>query len=252
MLLFLGALGRNLLSTSRWQNGARAPWFASSMLSLLVSPVSYAARAPTPRMLTTTLADPAVAAPPVAVTSWYDAGQRLVKPISGSPASSEKRMKLAREWVMNEGFYSPAKKELMSDDFVFMGPVVGPLNVQDYLGTLGVFKIYEAFPDVEVSAAPFTQDPAEPDRYWSVIRVTGTHTADLDVGSAKVPATGKSMIIGPQAVSVTFDEEDKVSRLTGGYICDVRDGETKDAGAMFAVMRSIGVPTPNPTGKTVR
>tara|TARA_B110000046_G_C12654003_1_gene257832 strand:+ start:376 stop:504 length:129 start_codon:yes stop_codon:yes gene_type:complete len=29
----------------------------------------------------------------------------------------------------------------MSDDFVFMGPVVGPLNTQDYLGTLGVFKI---------------------------------------------------------------------------------------------------------------
>ena len=60
------------------------------------------------------------------------------------------------------------------------------------------------------------------------------------------------MVVGPQAVSVTFDDEDKVCRLTGGYICDVRDGQTQDAGAMFAVMRSIGVPTPNPTGKTVR
>lgn len=46
--------------------------------------------------------------------------------------------------VRCQGFYAPisqSTRELMSDDFVFMGPVVGPLNTQDYLGTLGVFKI---------------------------------------------------------------------------------------------------------------
>ena len=58
---------------------------------------------------------------------------------------------------------------------------MGPLNSVDYLGTLGVFKIYDAFSDLSVKAAPFTQDPGNPDRFWSVIRVTGTHTGDLDV-----------------------------------------------------------------------
>lgn len=163
-----------------------------------------------------------------------------------------RRLKLASEFVQNEGFYRPVKAELLADDFVFMGPVVGPLNVRDYLGTVGIFKIYEAFPDVEVIAAPFTQDPVDPDRFWSILRVTGTHTGPLDVGDTVIKATGKKMEVGPQAVSVTFDSNDKVVRFTGGYITDVRDGGTGDAGAMFAVMRSVGVPAPRPGGKTVK
>jgi hypothetical protein len=184
-----------------------------------------------------------------AILRTFEAPQMVVE---SSGAVTYRRAALAGEYVQNEGFYQPIKRELLSDDFVFMGPVVGPLNVQDYLGTLDVFKVYEAFPDVVVDAAPFTQDPGEPDRYWSVIRVKGTHTGDLNVGSATIKATGRSMIVGPQAVSVTFDANDKVCRFTGGYIADVRDGETGDAGAMFAVMRAVGVPTPSPTGKMVR
>ena len=60
------------------------------------------------------------------------------------------------------------------------------------------------------------------------------------------------MVVGPQAVSVTFDDANKVSRMTGGYIADVRDGETGEAGAMFAVMRAVGVPTPRAGGKLVK
>lgn len=55
-----------------------------------------------------------------------------------------------------------------------------------------------------------------------------------------------------QAVSVTFNELDQVCRHTSGYIADVRDGDTGDAGAMFAVMRAVGAPTPRAGGKTVR
>lgn len=164
-----------------------------------------------------------------------------------------KRVRLAEEFVRNEGFYSPPKPELMSDDFVFMGPVVGPLNVKDFLGTVGTFKVYDAFPDLKVDLAPFTQDPVDPDRFWTIMRVAGTHTAPLNAGSQMIPATGKRMEIGPQAVSVTFDSEDKVARLTGGYITDVRDGTTGGAGAMFAVLKSVGAKgTPRPGGKTFK
>lgn len=182
---------------------------------------------------------------------------RMAEAASGSSelVGSEvvaRRAALAAEWISNEGFYSPVKREMMADDFVFMGPVVGPLNTVDYLGTLGVFRVYDAFPDVQVDMAPFTQDPHENKRFWSIIRVTGTHTGDLDMGDAKIPPSGKQMLVGPQAVSVTFNDADKVVRMTGGYIADVRDGETGDAGAMFAVMRAVGVPTPRPGGKLVK
>lgn len=163
-----------------------------------------------------------------------------------------RRIALAEEWVKAEGFYSPCRTEMMAPDFVFMGPIVGPLNARDYLGTLNVFKVYDAFPDISVETAPFSQDPADPNRFWSIIRVSGTHTGPLNVGTSVIPATGKQMRVGPQAVSVTFDDDDRVSRMTGGYIADVRDGSTGDAGAMFAVMRSVGLPTPRPGGKLVR
>ena len=117
---------------------------------------------------------------------------------------------------------------------------MGPLNTKDYLGTLGIFKVYEAFPDVKVTAAPFTVDPGNPDRYWSVIRVEGTHTAPLNVGSALVPATGNKMVVGPQAVSVTFDADDKVKKLTGGYIAD----GTSLTRALYEFFGSSNAPPP--------
>ena len=118
---------------------------------------------------------------------------RMVASVSSDLAGSEvvaRRAALAAEWISNEGFYSPVKREMMADDFVFMGPVVGPLNAVDYLGTLGVFRVYDAFPDVQVDMAPFTQDPHDDKRFWSVIRVTGTHTGALDLGDAKIQESG--------------------------------------------------------------
>lgn len=119
--------------------------------------------------------------------------------VADSAATVARRAALAARWVQNEGFYQQADTKMMAEDFVFMGPVVGPLNAADYLGTLGVFKVYDAFPDISVSCSEFTQDPSEPNRFWGVIRVRGTHTAPLNLGSAKIPATGKQMVVGPQA-----------------------------------------------------
>ncbi len=114
-------------------------------------------------------------------------------------------------------------EDLLSDDFVFMGPIVGPLSKTDYLGTVGVFKVYDAFPDMRVRASDFTQDPLDGDRFWATIHVEGTNTgAPLDLGTATVPPTGKKMVAGPQAVSVTFDKDDKICKLTGGYVVDNR------------------------------
>lgn len=175
--------------------------------------------------------------------------------VGGVPSLTEESLAdRAREFVLNEGFYSKAKEELMAEDFVFFGPVVGPLNKKDYLGTLGVFKIYDAFPDLKVSASKFVQDPADVRRFWGIIRVEGTHTSDLNMGSMKVAPTGKRMVVGPQSVSVSFNDEGLVTKLTGGYVVDYRDGETGAAGAMFAVGKSVGAPMPRawPPGKLLK
>lgn len=163
----------------------------------------------------------------------------------------------AREFFLNEGFYGRPNVHQMSDDFVFLGPVVGPLSKEDYLGTVGIFKVYDAFPDLDVRLSKFTQDPEQTNRYWGILRVSGTHTGVLNAGSSVVQPTGNRMDVGPQAVSVTFGDDGKVTKYTGGYVVDYREGDTQEAGAMFAVMRSVGMPaprlgTPKKPGKLLR
>ena len=154
----------------------------------------------------------------------------------------------AREWVLNDGFHSPAKVELMSDDFVWFGPIVGPLNKRDFLGTVGSFAVWEGFPDLSMHCSEFTQDPVEPDRYWGILRLSGTHTEPLrsGTGAPAYPATGNSLDVGPQAVSVTFDESGRVCRYTGGYIIDRRQGATGEFGGVFAFFKVAGGFLPSP------
>lgn len=162
------------------------------------------------------------------------------------------RAAIAAEFMQNNGFHGPVRHDLIADDFVFMGPTIGPLNKRDYIGTLGIFKVYEAFPDIKLNAATFTQDPKNPDRFWSFIRVTGTHYCTLDLGSKKYDPTYLGLRGGPEAVSVTFDEDDKIKTFTAGYVTDAREGKTGMAGAMFAILTSIGASTPRPGGKTFK
>ena len=65
---------------------------------------------------------------------------------AAGPAELEKTAelkRLAREFVLNDGFHQPAKPEMLSDDFVWFGPIVGPLNKQDFLGTVGLFAVWD-------------------------------------------------------------------------------------------------------------
>ena len=172
-----------------------------------------------------------------ASTTW-DAARRAAQD-DGPKADYAAR---AREWVLNDGFHAPAKSALMAEDFVFFGPIIGPLNKQDYLGTVTSFKISAAFPDLKLKVSEFTRDPTEEDRYWGILRLEGTQTEVLDLGTGARPykATGNALDIGPQAVSVTFDADGRVSRYTGGYVVDRRQGATGMLGAIFGIIKTAG------------
>ena len=169
------------------------------------------------------------------------ANVRLQAPAAASALTPTELATKAREWVLNDGFHKPAKQELMADDFVWFGPIVGPLNKQDFLGTVGLFEVWEGFPDLDMKLSEFTQDPAEPNRFWAILRLSGTHTGVQKGGTGLDYApTGNVLDVGPQAVSVTFDEEGLVSRYTGGYIVDRRQGSTGEFGGYFAVTKTVG------------
>ena len=65
----------------------------------------------------------------------------------------------------------------LADDFIFRGPVIGPLNKADFCATLssvgGKNGIKDAFPDLQVNQFGFCVDPTEPGRVWYMERPRG-------------------------------------------------------------------------------
>ena len=73
------------------------------------------------------------------------------------------KVALAQEFLLRGGgFYTPAQPDLFAKDFVFRAPVVGPLCKNDYLSTMGLFKLWEALPDMEANDYSWCVDPQDP------------------------------------------------------------------------------------------
>ena len=245
LLLTTGATAFDYLASLTVQDAATVAKPAAK------DPATYLESLPTPKAATI---KEAVAAAPVLVprtdpfanpkaearqeasTTW-DAARRKAQD-DGPKADYAAR---AREWVLNDGFHAPAKTSLMADDFVWFGPIVGPLSKPDFLGTVELFKVYEGFPDLKLHLAEFTRDPVEENRYWSILRLEGTHTEPQASGTGfSYKPTNNKLDVGPQCISVTFDADGRVSRYTGGYVVDRTQGKTGMLGAMFAVTKTVG------------
>jgi hypothetical protein len=91
--------------------------------------------------------------------------------------------------MANTGYFDPIDETLFAQDFIFRGPVIGPLNLADYKDVLGYFSIYEAFPDISPNTFGYTVDPEDPYRVWYFVRSSGTYQNPLGgpLGSVLAP-----------------------------------------------------------------
>ena len=134
----------------------------------------------------------------------------------------------------------------LADDFIFRGPVIGPLAKPDFCATLssvgGKNGIKDAFPDLEVNQFGFCVDPTEPGRVWYLERPRGTFTGPFDhpvVGT--IDPTGAKYIGPPETRSIIFDEEGKVKYQSVGYVADRFTGDTTGGrGAVFGLYYVMG------------
>jgi len=157
------------------------------------------------------------------------------------PIKSDKLIELTREFLAaNNGCDNP---ELLSDDFTFAGPVVGPIPKNEFIKAFSSFSITEAFPDMQANFYNFHVDPFEHDRVWFSSRATGTHTG---VMAGKFQPTGKKFISPPQMSSCKFNKEGQVTHLTAGYVLDRAEGNTGGLGGVFGILYAIGKPLPFP------
>ena len=165
-------------------------------------------------------------------TAIADGLQNASPSISSSTSSDVNNplIQLARDFVYNKSrFFSSYDPSAYSDDFIFRGPYIGPLNKNDYFSTMDTFKVYKALPDINPNAWGFSIDPKYPSRVWYWTRNTGTFNGEhIGVGNGlSIPPNGAVLDGCPETHSIIFDDDQKVKLLTVGYVADRFEGNTK-------------------------
>jgi len=147
----------------------------------------------------------------------------------------------AKVWLaeVNSGNY---ERGALSDDFEFVGPVVGPLGPDAFIDAVKSFTLQDGIPDLSGQLHHLRVDPFEPSRVWFTTRTAGTHTGVL----AGMEPTGKSIASPPQACSLRFNEDGTINQYTIGYVMDRRIGNTGGLGGVFGIFYAIGRGLPFP------
>jgi len=161
--------------------------------------------------------------------------------------NEEKLTKLAHALISSE--FGGTNPDVLSQDFQFLFPVVGPLTKNQFIEAFGQFKVRDAFPTSRANFYNFCIDPLEPNRIWCMSRGMYEHLGTLMLGPSKFPATGKKICLPPQCFSMSFDEDGKCYKLTGGYNVDRSVGDTKGLGGMFGIITALGGSLPFPEGR---
>jgi len=152
-------------------------------------------------------------------------------------------IQLAKRFLVSKGGFG-ADAELLSDDFAFVGPVVGPLSKEEFLKAIGSVDVQKGFPDFSPQFYGFQVDPLEGNRVWYVARGRGTNTGPFPP-FAPVP-TGRSLVNPSQACSLTLDEKGLVTKYTIGVVMDQQVGNTGGLGGLYGILYAIGRPLPFP------
>ena len=129
-----------------------------------------------------------------------------------------------------------------------MGPFVGGssgLPKEGFLSAVGGFDIKSAFPDISPGFHHFRADPLDPGRVWFTSTASGTDTG----GFLGNEPTGKRFETPPQACSVKWNAEGKVTKYTIGHVMERSIGNTGGLGGIFGPAYAIGKGLPFPEAR---
>lgn len=135
--------------------------------------------------------------------------------------------------------------DLLSDSFVFEGPVVGPIGKDQFVEAIGQVDFDAGFPDWKAQFYNFQVDPFDPERVWYMAKGEGTNTGPFPTNN--LPATFKKVINPPQICSLSVDSETGlIKKYTIGYVADRTIGNTGGLGGLYGILYAIGRPLPFP------
>ncbi|KAL7501810.1 hypothetical protein ACHAWX_000368 [Stephanocyclus meneghinianus] len=137
------------------------------------------------------------------------------------------------------------RNEFLSSDYVFRGPIIGPITFNDVKNTQQGFNIMDAFPNLETRPFGFTVDPDNPYRCYWFERWEGTNTDSVKIGKLVLPPTNSDVKLPTHIMSVHWTPEGKIKYSCLSSPLDRWEGTTKGAGAIFGLLVGAGLGSSN-------
>lgn len=145
-------------------------------------------------------------------------------------------------------------QHMLSSEFVFTSPTIGPLNKEDFVKLMDYYRhcgfdLASAIPDLKVTYDGWHLDPHQPWRVWVVARYAGTH-----LGTAVVPGTDLKLTppntgdhelyftSGPEMQSFLWTPDKEILWQTMGYVGDEYTGSNQGYGGLDGLLVSMGLP----------
>jgi len=139
--------------------------------------------------------------------------------------------------------------EYYSTDYIFRGPIIGPINRKDLVETNTVFGIDKSYPDLDRDAFGFCVDPENPYRVLFFERWKATHTGELNMMSLlKADATGNKIISPVMPIGIVWTPEGKIIYEHLTTAVDRFEGNTKGKVAVFGLFEGSGISLDNNVG----
>lgn len=163
----------------------------------------------------------------------------------------------AQQYTSEPGYKSFTLRKIPSEyyatDYVFRGPIVGPLTRPDLLTTNNAFGIDTSFPDLERQPFGHAIDPENPFRVLYFERWKATHTGDFSLEGIPLtaPATGNRSISPVMPLSITFTPDAKIVYETLTTAVDRFEGNTMGKVAVFGLLETAGISLDNTVGNPI-
>lgn len=143
------------------------------------------------------------------------------------------------EWANGKDY--KAREQYYDEEYVFRGPIVGPITAKDVKRTQQGFQVTDAYPDLKTRPFGFTIDPDNPYRCYFFERWEGTNTGSLKIGPITIPPTNNEVQLPTHMMSLNWTPEGKIIYACLSSPLDRWEGTTHGVGAIFGLLVGGGV-----------
>jgi len=160
--------------------------------------------------------------------------------VSAFPAEADLLQMTVDFFKTSTGYFTPFQNDTFAtEEFVFRGPIIGPLNFEDNYAAITPHAPYLGFPDIKPNPTNCWLDEHDNDfgrHVYCILYPTGTHTKMYPSPDGNFPASNNTIRSSGEVWSVLWNANMKVKMLTIGYPINSYRGSGCGFGAVFALV----------------